>query len=138
MIAYRWHDTDVIQVSVSAWNGRFAGETNLYVGHDELEDLARAVTGFPSGPADTREVILGAFGERYAGGAVKLRFFHRDMAGHTQVEVSIEADYQLSDKTESATLLCDFEPSSLDLFVSQLQAFRLDRNGSAELKFVEG
>ena len=39
-VAYRYHDADVVQLNVSAWNGIFGGSTNLWVAQGELGERA--------------------------------------------------------------------------------------------------
>jgi hypothetical protein len=137
IIKYRWHDTDVVEVSVLAWNGRFAGQTNLYVGQGDLETISKQLAGFPEKPLDRREVVLGAFGSQCAGGALKLRFFQRDLADHVLVDLEMEADQQGSIDAEKVTLLSNIEPASLNRFVPELLAMSSNLCGSAELKFME-
>ena len=90
-LRYRWHDNDVVELTVTASNDRFGGQTNVYVGVGELADVSLLVKGFPSGPTDRREFVLGAFGASFAGGAARLRFRCRDLAGHAEVELEMES-----------------------------------------------
>src|ERR1700739_4822589 len=92
-LAYRYHDVDVVELRVSAWNGSFGGSTCLYIGQGDLADAATLLVGFPNGVNDKREVTFGAFGPKFAGGAMELQFLCSDGAGHTRLDVTIEADY---------------------------------------------
>jgi hypothetical protein len=75
VISYLYHDGDILQLRVRAWNGRFGGDTKLYVGRDGLTAVANELRGFPRGKDDSRETVLGAFGSDSAGGAARLSFF---------------------------------------------------------------
>ena len=35
-VAYRYHDADVVNLNVSAWNGSFGGSTDLWFAQGEL------------------------------------------------------------------------------------------------------
>ncbi len=81
-----WHDEDIFNIRVSAWNGAFGGATELYAALGELGEIAKKLAGFPKNPADTRETALGAFGPEFAGGGASMRFYCVDMAGHAYLE----------------------------------------------------
>ena len=69
---YRYHDGDIVEITVSVWNGTFGGAANVYVEHEALSNAAGIIAGFPTSNNDHREVVLGAFGSEWAGGAVAL------------------------------------------------------------------
>ena len=92
----RWHDADVVEVGIAAWNGAFAGATDVYVAIGGLREVAEKLEGFPRSPADEREVIFGRFGPEWAGGAVSMRFYCVDAAGHAYVESRMESDVQVA------------------------------------------
>jgi hypothetical protein len=96
-LEYWYHDVDIVELRVSAWNGSFGGATCLYVGQGDLADTAAVLAGFPVNVKDEREVTFGAFGPNSAGGAMALRFSCRDGAGHCQLHITIEADFELRD-----------------------------------------
>ena len=135
-LSYWYHDTDVVELKVSAWNGTFAGSTRLYVGQGDLADKASLLAGFPVGLKDRREVTFGAFGPKSAGGAMNLKFSCIDGAGHCQLHLTVEADYDVRDAAERVEMLCAFEPAALDQFVSQMRELNSSLRGSAVLALL--
>ena len=135
-LSYWYHDTDVVELKVSAWNGTFAGSTRLYVGQGDLADTASLLAGFPVGLKDRREVTLGAFGPRSAGGALNLTFSCIDGAGHCQLHLMVEADYDRRNAAERVEMFCAFEPAALDKFVEQMRGLDSSLTGSAVLALL--
>ena len=135
-LSYWYHDTDVVELEVSAWNGTFAGSTRLYVGQGDLADKASLLAGFPVGLKDQREVTFGAFGPKSAGGAMNLMFSCIDGAGHCQLHLMVEADYDRRDAAERVEMLCAFEPAALDQFVEQMRELNSSLRGSAVLALL--
>lgn len=123
-----------MELKVSAWNGTFAGSTRLYIGQGELGNMSALLAGFPVGLEDRRELTFGAFGPKNAGGAMNLKFTCIDGAGHCQLHLVIEADYDRQDSlTERVEMLCAFEPAALDQFVQQMRELNSSQTGSAVL-----
>jgi hypothetical protein len=135
-LSYWYHDTDVVELKVSAWNGTFAGSTRLYVGQGDLADTATLLAGFPVGLKDRREVTFGAFGSKSAGGAMNLKFSCIDGAGHCRLHLMLEADYDRRDAAERVEMLCPFEPAALDQFVEQMRELSSSLTGSAVLALL--
>ena len=136
-LAYCYHDSDIVELRVSAWNGSFGGSTCLYVAQGELADSATILAGFPENVKDKREVTFGAFGPNSAGGAMALRFSCRDGAGHCQLHITIEADYELRDSpAQRVEFLSAIEPAALDLFAEQMRVLNSSLTGSAVLAFA--
>jgi len=136
-IKYLYHDNDIIEVEVFVGNGRFCGTARVYVGIGQLSEAGALLKGFPQRSSDIREVVLGAFGRDSAGGGVRLRFYCKDLAGHAVVEATIEADHIGKGPAESAVVLADIEPASLDIFVPQLLLLDAELNGIASLKILD-
>jgi hypothetical protein len=136
-LKYLYHDNDIIEVQVFVGNGRFCGTANVYVGIGQLSEAASLLQGFPQQSSDRREVIFGAFGRNYAGGGVRLRFYCKDSAGHAVVEATIEADHIGEEPAESAVVLANIEPASLDLFVPQLRLLEANFSGTASLRILD-
>lgn len=82
----RYADSDLLLVRVSAWNGSFGGVVDTYLNTYEPQAIAAQLEGFPASKADIRELSLGELGPDFAGGAVNLRFFCVDSAGHGCVD----------------------------------------------------
>jgi hypothetical protein len=136
-LAYRYHDFDVVELKVSAWNGNFGGSTCLYIGQGDLSKAATLLAGFPVGLDDRREVAFGAIGPKSAGGAMNLELSCIDGAGHCQLHVMIEADYDRQDLlAERVEMLCAFEPAALDQFVEQMREVNSSLTGSAVLALL--
>jgi hypothetical protein len=133
---YLYHDYDVIELRVAAGNGKFSGRADVYVGRGQLLEAAATLKGFPNNPKDAREVLFGAFGSKFAGGAVRLQFYCKDLAGHSVFRATIEADCRNEQETQSATVIVDFEPASLDNFLAELTLIDEKLSGSAELKIA--
>src|SRR5713101_5358527 len=124
-------DNDVMNIRVSAWNGAFGGVADVYEGIGQLEQIAETLRGFPVDPSDTREVSLGDFGPKSAGGGVSLRFYCADRAGHTYVDSKIESDHDSAGKAQSVILTLPVEAAAVDSFVEELRHLGADRAGRA-------
>jgi hypothetical protein len=133
-LTHWYHDIDVVELKVSAWNGTFAGSTRLYIGQGDLADTATLLAGFPAALGDHREVTFGAFGPNSAGGGMNLKLSCSDGAGHCHLHLLIEADYHSRDSlAERVEMLCTFEPAALDQFVEQIRELNSSLTGSAVL-----
>jgi hypothetical protein len=119
-MTYLYHDLDVVKVSIAVDNGRFRATTDVYVGRGELRETADRLSGFPASSQDSRQVTFGSFGPGTAGGAVRLEFFCKDLAGHTAFRAMIEDDYSEREPAQRATILVNFEPAALDRFLTEL------------------
>jgi hypothetical protein len=131
---YLWHDNDVLQVRISAWNGQFGGSSDVYVGLNELSEAAAKLEGFPRQLSDACELLFGAFGPEWVGGGASMRFFCGDAAGHAFVEARIESDCTGSQKAQSVVLSALIEPADIDTFIPELRRLEADRKGTARLK----
>jgi len=129
-----WNDDDVFEVRAAAWNGQFGGTANVYVAIGGLAEIATELEGFPSRPSDVREIQFGAFGPEVAGGAVSMRFYCKDAAGHALVEARIESDYNRTHTAQSTVLFADIEPSAVDTFAAELRRLEADLRGIARLR----
>jgi hypothetical protein len=132
---YLYHDNDIIEIRIVADNGPFRGTADAYIGRDALTDVAEGLKGFPKGSSDRREFELGGFGPTFAGGAVRLSFYTKDMAGHIVIEVTVEADNRQLDKAEHATVIADIEAAAIDQFMLELQSLEDKLEGAATLTF---
>jgi hypothetical protein len=64
------------------------------------------------------------------------RFYCTDLAGHTTAEIAIEADYGSLEIAETATVLMNFEPAALDVFLQELPKLEDQFSGSAALAII--
>ncbi len=132
-----YQDQDIVEIAVTAWNGVFGGTVELYVGQGELEQTAKKPRGFPVSPSDTREITLGTFDSRVAGGGTLLRFFCVDMAGHARLELTLSSKHPLSKQAQRVELFADIDAASIDEFVPLLVPVSRDERTDATLHFAD-
>ena len=111
-VTYLWHDTDALELRVTAENAEFRGTADVDVGTDALLEAATTLAGFPKNHLDKREVVFGAAGKKFAGGAIRLEFYCKDLAGHAAFRATIEGDYRDQEVAENATVHVDGEGNS--------------------------
>lgn len=133
-----YSDSELMQIRVSAWNGAFGGAANVYVGIGLIEKIAERLKGFPNGPSDKREVVLGAFGSEFAGGAVSLLFHCADRAGHAYVDLKIESDSDIAGRCQSVTFSLPIDAAGMDSFVNDLGRLGAGRAEEAFLPAIFG
>src|SRR5712692_3063204 len=124
-----WNDNDAFEVRAAAWNGQFGGTADVYV---QIGGLA--AEGFPHEPSDTREIQFGAVGADWAGGAVSMRFYCKDAAGHAFVEARIESDYSGAHTAQSVHLFAAIEATAVDTFAIELRRLETNLQGIALLR----
>ena len=129
-----WSDDDVFEVRAAAWNGKFGGTADVYVHVGGLAEIAVKLEGFPRQPSDTREIQFGAFGPEWAGGAVSMRFYCKDAAGHAVVEAEIESAYDGTRTAQSTHLFAAIEALAVDTFAAELRRLENDLRGIALLR----
>jgi hypothetical protein len=129
-----WHDEDVIELYVAAWNGAFGGGADIYEAIGDLRFAAERLRGFPNHPKDTREVVFGNFDRKCAGGGVRLRFHCIDGAGPAYVEAMIDSNYVSGGTVQTALLAMPVEAAAVDTFVRELEKLESDLMGTAYLK----
>lgn len=129
-----YEDPDLVEVVVTAQNGRFAGAVETYMSRDGLKNIADRLAGFPVSPADSREVQCGAFGRGGAGGAARLRFFCVGAAGQVCVEAELAAGEPRGGVTETVLLVVQIEAADVDEFVAQLRTLDREKKGAALLQ----
>ena len=132
-VDYLYHDGDIIEVRIVVENLSFRGSADVYVGTGGLLDAAAVLEGFPKDREDTREVVFGAAGPKFAGGSARLKFYCKDAAGHTAFLAEIEEDYRDQERAQSTTIRVDFEPASLDRFLIELRQVEIEHRGTAVL-----
>jgi len=127
-----YNNSDLVEVRVSAWNGAFGGAADVYVGNDQLEEIAAKISGFPTSASDAREITLGAFGPK-SGGGVGMRFYCADASGHAFLESRIESDKLSGGTIESVTLSIPIEAVAVDSFVDELRQLVAGKGRKAHL-----
>jgi hypothetical protein len=133
-----YQDDDIVELSVAVSNGSFSGETNLYVAHDALAELASKIEGFPFSSDDRREFDLGAFGPSFAGGATRLRLLCVDLAGHCALQVDIETEAVAGQNwpMQKVSMVAAIEAAAVDRFVAELRQLEGALSGNATLSFA--
>ena len=125
-----WFDEQLMQVRVTASNGKFSGTTAFYGAPDEHLQLAKALKGFPSSKDEVRYFELGEFGEVKFGG-VKGRISQLDSTGHCKLELEINsgdfygrsAEVFLPKSLQETTLLGVFSVPSLAMFAAAAASY---------------
>jgi hypothetical protein len=129
-----WHDNDVLNLRVSAWNGDFGGVAEIYQGVGDLHVAASNLRGFPNNPSDRREIVFGNFDRKCAAGGVRMRFHCVDGAGHAYVEASVDSNYQRGGTIQTVLLAMPVEAAAVDTFVCELERLESERSGTALLR----
>jgi len=129
-----WHDKDVLNLRVSAWNGDFGGVAEIYEGIGDLHVAASNLRGFPNDPGDRREIVLGNFDRKCAAGGVGMRFRCVDGAGHAYVETSVDSNFQRGGTIQTVVLAMPVEAVAVDTFVRELELLESERSGTALLR----
>jgi hypothetical protein len=145
-----WSDVDVIETSVSAWNGAFGGVTRIYVGIGALKEAAERLRGFPQNTTDIREVAFGQFDPAGLGGVdtfasgVSMRFHCIDGAGHAYLDARLQSDNRAGTSRargrrpgrtiQSVALVMGIEAAAVDTFVEELLRLEPTHAGAAYLK----
>lgn len=133
-----WRDNDVLELRASAFNGTFSGVTDVYEDIHGLSEIAAKIQGFPTNSSDFREVTLGAFGPKCAGGGISIRFYCADGSGHAYVESRIESGADTAGVTQSTILVVPIEAAAVDSFVAELHQMDKTKAGVACLRAADG
>jgi hypothetical protein len=127
-------DVDLIELSVSGWNGAFGDSTALYLSISGLEKLRRKLQDFLKTASDVRDLVLGSFERKFAGGGVSLRFYCQDRAGHAYGESRIESGAESAGVMQVVTLSMPVEAAAVDRFAEELRRLEKDKSGVAILE----
>lgn len=121
-ISVIYTDEHLIELSINASNGVFAGQAQVYANSDVLARCALELKGFPSSQSDVREFEFGSFDAAHAGGGARFRFFCLDSVGHSAVEVSLRTDPKTEGGvSDTVALHILIEAAAMDSFVGQLE-----------------
>ena len=133
-----WFDQEVIQCQVTCSNGPFRGATKIYLAHDDLSKAAETLSGFPSNIKDSRDVQLGTFESKMAGGGISMSFRCVDSVGHAVVIVRLRADgCKGPNEPESVCLYIPVEAGSIDSFVTKARATNDPKGAKAYLHMAD-
>lgn len=136
-LTFLWNDNDLMEVRISAWNGRFGGTTDMYLPIDGLADVAGAIDGFPNNPQDKREIQLGP-----SKGLVTMRFFCEGNAGKSFIELGMESLHNAYEcatnvSPETVRFHAPIEASAVDAFVTGLRRVQTNLSGVAHLNLIK-
>ena len=121
-ISIIYADEHLIELRVTASNGVFAGQAEVYADSESPAEFAGALRGFPENEGDTREFELGSFDAAFAGGGAGFRFFCLDSVGHASAEVKLRSDPEVKGGVSDTVLLhVPVEAAAIDSFVVQLE-----------------
>ncbi|HKV47066.1 MAG TPA: hypothetical protein VJN69_03160 [Candidatus Acidoferrales bacterium] len=131
-----WSDSDVVKIRVSACDGEFSGSVEAYAVVGGLNGVAERLSGFPQSPSDMREVTLGAFDRKVAGGGLRMKFHCVDSAGHAFVEATLYTNQEKGGTVQMAVLSVPVEPAAIDIFVRELHELESDESRVAYLQGI--
>ena len=118
-----WFDQDMIEIVLSCSNGRFSGQAEIYLSHDDLLEVASGLRGFPQRVSDSRDFELGTFNPSHADGGIWMKFTCPNSTGRAVVEIKLRGNAcQGLGEPESVALRIPIEPAGIDSFVQQLVA----------------
>ena len=133
-----WSDNDLIQYRVTCSNGRFRGETRMYLDHGALGELAESLRGFPSSSKDSRDIELGAPDAKFAGGGILMAFRCVDSVGHAVAIVRLRTDgCKGPGEPESVCLYIPVEAGAIDAFVDQAATIDETLGATAYLQMAD-
>ena len=129
-----YFDDDLVELRVTASNGVFRAQADIYENHEAPHLLADALRGFPTSPTDRVERTLGHFDPSYGGGGALLSLSCRDSLGHCCLRVIFRTDpHRDRDGSATAEFSVEIEPAGIDEFVSSLDAMRIALGANAHL-----
>jgi hypothetical protein len=111
-----WLDEHIAEVCIEAGNGRFAGTAKWYEPHDWAARLAATVRGFPTSPADRRELRLGELDPAASQTGSHIVMQGSGGRGYVSVEITILCEH------ERASFAFETDPASIDRWVRALDA----------------
>ena len=123
LIAVTDIDPDYLRLDISIADGDFAGRVDVYEDPELPRTLSEALRGFPRSPADRREVVLGSFDPKMAGGGVRLVFRCLDRSGHAVVDAELEDQPMDGTPRRSVVLRMPVAPPAIDAFVAELSTW---------------
>jgi hypothetical protein len=147
-----YHDEHLLEIRVSATNGRYSGVTSVYLNEDgqQLIDFGNQLKGFPERIGQVEEIEFG-FTQKYREEFQKLkeltppiepaiayvgfRFYCIDSLGHTAVFVNLQEEVwsKRAEAIGKVTFEMRFEPAQLDKFAEELVELGKKKEGMATL-----
>jgi hypothetical protein len=134
-----WSDDDVVELRILVADGSSSFSNKVYVGHAALEKAVSSLDAFKDHVhGGLCDLLFGAFGAEYAGGAFHARF-HFSVPGRLFVSCEQESEFVAFAKKEvasRATMYVKSEPALLDRFIAELRAVSVGTSEEAYLEAV--
>ncbi|WP_199756958.1 hypothetical protein [Pedobacter sp. KBW06] len=127
-----WKDDDMFEMSVSAFNGRFYGSTEVYEQSKPLSAFAKSLIDYPK----SSEVLFYEAGEKDSYAYFSMKYYPVGVNGIAGVEVHLEAnvctEYREEEK-DKLKLEIIMEPAAIDRFQKELLQLAKKEEGIATL-----
>ena len=100
-----WSDDDVVELQITAADGRSSFCVQVYAGHENLKSMLAGLDRFKDQLyGGIYDMKLGEFGPEYASGVFQARLhFHPDGRGWLFITVHAESDWRPFSKTDVAS-----------------------------------
>jgi hypothetical protein len=137
-----YEDCDLLELSLSVFNGEFSGKGDFYAGFDALAELREAIRDFPRSSNDAREFIIGEMDPESARGGVRLGFSCVGLAGrpHLTVEmITCNQPRRMDPKempAQRVVLWEEIEPAAVDQFVAEIAQIERRERFDAGLSLI--
>ncbi len=130
-------DDDAVELKVDSSDGDSLFSTEVYVGHQDVNDLVVGLENFKDQiHGGIFDIELGSFGPEYAGGAFHARPHFRER-GKIHITVSAQSKFEvfgIKNVAGEATLYMVSEPALLDAFIAELKALKTGLRDEARLE----
>ncbi|MCF0075786.1 hypothetical protein LZD49_35280 [Dyadobacter sp. CY261] len=128
-----WKDSDMIELSVKATNGRYFGSTNVYDTSESLRELATSLGRL----LDEKQPLIYEAGGKNDYAFCGMKFLLLDPTGVISVEINLEANcitqYSRPEKKDKVKLEILVYIAAIDRFRDELMALALNEEGVASL-----
>ena len=127
-----WKDDDMFELHISASNGRYCGQTEVYDSKHSLLPFAKNLKGFPFG----KDKLSHQCGEKDSHSYFEMRFYKIGFSGKVGVQINMEENVATEYRTEEKDKLSMeliVEPNTIDIFQRELIALAKNEDGEAEL-----
>lgn len=133
-----WFDNDVVELRIECSDGASLFVNEVYAAYDlngvveELQAFKNHVHG------GIYDLVLGAFGPEYAGGAFHARLHYRS-PGRIFITVRGQSDFEefgIKTVASEATLYLNTEPALLDNFTAELAELKSGKRDDAHLEAI--
>lgn len=129
-ITKTFSDDALLDLRLEAANTTCTFKTNVFCGWDHLDNLIKALKSFATEINNNQyDFKLGDFGKFSAGGACAANIKHFGLSGLITITISLESSWEPAGselRASAATIYFKVDPSSLDSFVNELTALKLN------------